>query len=118
MAIKSYLVVEEAIPLSRFSSIVAAKPFVAALAICCLVVKPRVHNDTQDLGLILRKDSLTLDSEWLRVYPACIPGEIYDRRLFCLKVAPLRLSQSRALSMTACIPIPLLLAVGPETHAV
>lgn len=50
-----------------------------------LVVKSRVHDDTQDLDLILRRDSLTLNGEWFRVYPACVPGEMYDRRLFCLK---------------------------------
>jgi hypothetical protein len=35
-----------------------------------------------------------------------------------LKVALLPHSQSNALSMTACVPIRLLLAVGPETRAV
>src|SRR6478735_642714 len=50
-----------------------------------LIVKSRVHDDPENLDLILRKDSLTLDSERFRVYRSCVPGEMYDRRLFRLK---------------------------------
>jgi hypothetical protein len=50
-----------------------------------LIAKPRVHDGTQDLDMVLRKDSFALDDERFRVYPACVSGEMYDHRLFRLK---------------------------------
>ena len=115
---KSCLAADGASPLSRFSAMATLRPLVAALAMCCLYLS---------CWSMITPSILTC-SCGSTACPLMMKGVMSRRSLFLEKwmmavfsasnVAPLRDSQSRALSMMSWIASRFACADGPTTHAV